>query len=290
MKFIIGFITVIGCVLGGYVMHHGKMEVLWQPTEFLIILGAAIGSFIISSPGWLIKDTLKSMKYLLKGMPYVKKDYVELLVMLNATFKTMRSKGMLEIEQHIENPKESAIFQMAPKFLDSPSALHFFADYLRIMTMGMEDQYQLDDMMEKDLEIHRAHGDHIAHAVNNMADAMPALGIVAAVLGVIVTMGSITEPPEILGKLIGAALVGTFLGVLVSYGFLAPMGRYIGEYYAAKVKYMEVIKTAMLAHIKGNAPVLSVEFARNSISETERPGFVEVEEALAATPPPGGAA
>jgi chemotaxis protein MotA len=284
MKFIIGFLTVLGCVLGGYVLHHGKLSVLWQPTEFLIILGAAVGSFIIGTPGSGIKDTLKSLKYLFKGMPYSKADYTELLVMLNMTFKTMRAKGMLEIESHIETPESSSIFQLAPKFLNNHAAVHFLCDYLRVMTMGMEDQYQLDDMMEADLEIHRAHGGHIAHGVVNLADAMPALGIVAAVLGVIVTMGSITEPPEILGGLIGAALVGTFLGVLVSYGFVAPMGRYIGEYFAADVKYIEVIKAALLAHVKGNAPVISVEIARNTIGEHERPSFKELEESLAATP------
>ncbi len=284
MKFIIGLVTVFGCVLGGYVLHHGKLSVLWQPTEYLIIVGAAVGSFIIGSPGWLIKDTMKSMKFLFKGMPYQQKDYIELLVMLNATFKTMRAKGMLEIEGHIEDPNNSSLFQLAPGFLSNHGAVHFLCDYLRIMSMGMEDQYQLDDMMEVDLEAHREHGHHISHAVITTADAMPAIGIVAAVLGVIVTMGSITEPPEILGGLIGAALVGTFLGVFLSYGILAPMGRYIGDYYGAKVKYIEVIRTAILSHIKGNAPVISVEFARNSIPETERPHFAEVEEALAATP------
>lgn len=284
MKFIIGFLTVAGCVIGGYLMHGGKLGVLWQPSEFIIIIGAAIGSFIISSPGHQIKETISSLKYLFKGMPYSMKDYSELLVMLNATFKTMRAKGMLEIESHIESPSGSSIFQLAPKFLQNHAATHFFCDYLRIMTMGMEDQYQLDDMMEADLEVHRKHGEHISHGVVTLADAMPALGIVAAVLGVIVTMGSITEPPEILGALIGAALVGTFLGVLVSYGFVAPMGRYLGEYYAAKVEYLEVIKAALLAHVKGNAPVISVEIARNTIAEAVRPTFQELEESLAATP------
>lgn len=284
MKFIIGFIVVLGCVLGGYWLHGGKLGVLWQPTEYLIIVGAAIGSFIIGTPGSIIKDTCGALKYLFKGMPYGKKDYAQLLVMLNATFKTMRSKGMLEIEQHIETPESSAIFQISPQFLHNHEAVHFLCDYLRLMTMGMEDQYQLDDLMEADLDTHRQHAHHISHGVVTMADAMPALGIVAAVLGVIITMGSITEPPEILGKLIGAALVGTFLGVLISYGFLAPMGRYMGEYCNAKVKFIEVIKVALLAHVKGNAPVVSVEFARNSIDEHSRPTFKEMEEALAATP------
>ena len=284
MKFIIGFVMVLGCVLGGYVLHHGKLSVLWQPTEYLIILGAAFGSFIIGTPGYQIKDTLKGLKLLLKGMPYGKNEYTELLVMLNTTFKTMRSKGMLEIETHIETPEESSIFQLSPSFMKNHHAVHFLCDYLRIMTMGMEDQYQLDDMMEADIEGHRAHGDHIAHGVVNLGDSMPALGIVAAVLGIIVTMGSISEPPEILGALIAAALVGTFLGILISYGFVAPMGLYMGEQYAAQVNYLATIKVAIMAHVKGNAPVVSIEFARNSIAEHDRPGFKEMEEALAATP------
>lgn len=284
MKFLIGVVVVLGCVVTGYTMHGGKLGILWQPTEFIIILGAAIGSFIIGTPGAAIKETLSSLKYLMKGMPYNKKDYTELLVMLNTTFKTMRSKGMLEIEGHIEDPVNSSIFQLSPNFLKSHAAVHFLCDYLRVLTMGMEDQYQLDDLMEGDLELHRQHGAHISHGVVTLADAMPALGIVAAVLGVIVTMGSITEPPEVLGHLIGAALVGTFLGVLVSYGLVGPMGRYLGDYFAAKVKYIEVIRAAILAHVKGNAPVISVEFARNAIPEHDRPSFKEVEEALAATP------
>lgn len=284
MKFIIGFLTVAGCVIGGYLMHGGNILVLWQPSEFIIILGAAVGSFIISTPGPLIKDTIKGLGVLFKGMPYSRKDYTELLVMLNATFKTMRAKGMLEIESHIENPQSSSIFQLSPKFMKNTAAVDFFCDYLRLLTMGMEDRYQLDDLMEADLDTHRAHGQHIFHGVNNLADAMPALGIVAAVLGVIVTMGSITEPPEILGALVGAALVGTFLGVLVSYGFVAPMARYMGDYFTAEVKFLETIKVGLMAHVKGNAPVVSVEFARNSISEHERPSFNETEEALAATP------
>lgn len=279
MKFIIGFIITLGCVLGGYVLHHGKLSVLNQPTEFLIIVGAAVGSFVIGNTGNNIKDVMKSMKLLFKGMPFKKKDYVELLVMLYATFKLMRSKGMLEMESHVENPHSSSLFSQYPKFLHNHHALHYLCDYIRLMTIGVDDYYQLEELMEKELDVHRKHGEHLSHAVVNMADAMPALGIVAAVLGVIVTMGSITEPPEVLGGLIGAALVGTFLGVLLSYGFISPMGRYIGEYYADEVKYMACIKTGLLAHVKGNAPAVSVEFARTAISAHEKPEFVEVEQA-----------
>jgi chemotaxis protein MotA len=282
MKFIIGFIIVIGSVIGGYVLHHGKLEVLWQPTEYLIIMGAAVGSFVIGTPAPVIKETLKSFKFLMKGSLYKKAQYIELLTALYHVFKVMRSKGMLEIEQHIENPHESSLFSNYPTFVHNHHALDFFCDYLRILTMGVENYYTLEDLMDRELEVHRVHGGHIEHLVVNTADAMPALGIVAAVLGVITTMGSISEPPAVLGGLIGAALVGTFLGILISYGFLAPMGRYIGEQYSAEVKYIECIKVALLAHIKGMAPALSVEFARLSLDGGVKPTFAEVEEAVSA--------
>ncbi len=287
MKFIIGFITVIGMVLGGYVMHHGKLSVLYQPSEFMIIGGAAVGAFIIGTPGFLIKEVLKSWGKLLKGPPFKKTDYLELLTMLFATFKMIRSKGMLEMESHIEHPHESALFNSYPKFSKDHHAVTFFSDYLRIMTLGVEDYYTMEDLMEREVEVHRKHGQHVEHLMVTMADGLPALGIVAAVLGVIVTMGSIDEEVTILGGLIGAALVGTFLGVLMSYGIFAPMGRYIGEQYAAEVDYLDCIKVALLSHLKGNAPAVSVEFARTSLKDNVKPSFTEVEDACAGVSVPG---
>lgn len=280
MFFLIGFVVVLGSVIGGYVWHHGKLEVLWQPSEILIIAGAAIGSFIISSPGKLIKDVGKSLPKLLKGSPYKKKHYIELLTMLYTMLKLIRSKGMLEMESHIERPKESPLFNQFPTFKKNHHAMDFLCDYLRLMTMGVEDYFQVEELMDRELEVHHKEHHQISMALITMGDAMPALGIVAAVLGVITTMQSITEPPEILGGLIGAALVGTFMGVLLSYGFVAPMGRFIGAYYEDEHKYMECIKIALLAHIKGNAPVVSVEFARECITSAEKPSFAEVEEAV----------
>jgi chemotaxis protein MotA len=279
MKFLIGFIVVIGCVLGGYVLHHGKLSVLNQPTEFLIIVGAAVGSFIIGTPGPLIKAILKSMKLLFKGMPYKKADYIELLTMQYTVYKTMRTKGMLEMEQHIDNPHNSSIFGAYKGFMKNHHAVDFFADYLRLITMGVENHYELEDLMEKEIAAHRNEGKHISHALSTMADGMPALGIVAAVLGVIVTMGSITEPPEILGGLIGAALVGTFLGVLLSYGMIGPIARYIGDYLDAEVRYLECIKAGLVAYAKGVAPAVAVEYGRTSIDILYKPSFVEIENA-----------
>jgi chemotaxis protein MotA len=227
----------------------------------------------------------------MKGTPYKKAHYVELLTMLYMVFKTMKSKGMLEMEGHIENPHESALFSQYPTFVKNHHATDFLCDNLRVMTMGVEDHYQIEEMMEHDLDSHHHEHERISSAVNSMGDAMPALGIVAAVLGVITTMGSITEPPAVLGSLIGAALVGTFSGVLISYGFVSPIGKFLGMYFEDDIHYMQCIKVALLAHLKGNAPVVSVEFARASISGHERPDFAELDAALnnAGTPaPPAG--
>ena len=280
MLFLIGVAVVLGSVIGGYTMHHGNLAVLWQPNEFIIIIGAAIGSVFIGNPMKVVKGIGKNIKYLMKGSPYKKSSYVELLSLLYLVFKTMKSKGMLEMESHIENPKESALFSQYPSFLKNHHAVHFLCDNIRVMTMGVEDHYQIEEMMEKDLESHHHEHERVATAIVNMGDAMPALGIVAAVLGVITTMGSITEPPAVLGGLIGAALVGTFSGVLISYGFVSPIGKFLGVYFEDDLKYLQCIKVAILAHLHGNAPVVSVEFARACVDGTERPSFSEMDTAI----------
>src|SRR6185369_9577873 len=183
MLFIAGVVVVLGSVIGGYTMHHGNLAVLWQPNEFIIICGAALGSFLIGNPSKVVKDVGKSLKYLMKGSPFKKANYLELLTMLYIVFKTLKSKGMLEIESHIENPEESTIFSQYPGFLKNHHAVNFFCDNLRVMTMGVEDHYQIEELMERDLESHHHEHERISGAVINMGDAMPALGIVAAVLG-----------------------------------------------------------------------------------------------------------
>lgn len=280
MLFLVGVFVVIGSVIGGHVMHHGNVAVLWQPNEFIIICGAAFGSFLIGNPLKVVKDVGKSLKYLIKGSPYKKASYIELLTMLYLVFKTMKTKGMLEMEGHIEAPKESSLFSPYKGFLDNHYAVAFLCDNIRVMTMGVEDHYQIEELMERDLESHHHEHERISSAVITMGDAMPALGIVAAVLGVITTMGSITEPPAVLGSLIGAALVGTFSGVLISYGFISPIGKFLGAYFEDDLKYMYCIKVALIAHLHGNAPIVSVEFARASIDGHERPNFAEIDTVL----------
>ncbi len=279
MFFIIGLITVIACVITGYVLHGGNVMILWQPTEVLIIVGAAVGSFIIANPPATVKGCLGAMKYLMKGNPFAKQDYVDVLALQYTVFKLIKSKGMLEIESHIESPADSALFSQYPKFIKNHHALDFFCDYLRIMTMGVEDQAQIKSLMDEDLHAGHHENHTIAHSVMTLGDAFPAIGIVAAVLGIIITMGSITEPPEVLGKLIGAALVGTFLGIFIAYGFVGPMGQFLEKYFDAEHQYLICIRSGILAHLKGNAPAVTVEFARNVIAPSMRPDFKTVEDA-----------
>jgi len=200
------------------------------------------------------------------------------------TFKLAKTKGNLVLEQHIENPEESTLFANFPGFLNDHHAVEFFCDYLRLVTLGTEKAHELEALMDEEIEIHHHQDETIASAVQGMADALPALGIVAAVLGVIKTMGSITEPPEILGKLIGGALVGTFLGVLMAYGFVGPLATAITGAQEANSKYIGCIKAGILAHVQGYAPAVSVEFARKQLMSDARPSFAELEEATAAVP------
>ena len=294
MFFIIGVVVVFGSVLGGY-MPHGDLTVLMQPLEVLIICGAALGAFIISNPKPVLAKVLGTMGRVLKGPPHSRDSYLELLTLLYATFRLAKSKGMLALEPHVENPEESELFTNYPSFMGNQTALTFFCDYLRLLTMGTDNPHEIEALMDEDIETFHEEITHAASAVTTMADGLPAFGIVAAVLGVIITMGSITEPPEVLGALIGGALVGTFLGILLAYGLFGPIGSSMKAYADADIKYVHCIRSGLLAHLQGYAPAISVEFARKTLQTHERPSFMEVEEALdgAATgqaPQGGGAA
>lgn len=281
----IGAIVVFLCVFGAYAVHGGHLGVLWQPSEFVIIIGAAVGAYIIGNSKATLKATGKGLKRALKGPHYKKKDYLELLSLLYQIFKLAKTKGMLALEQHIEKPKESALFQQFPKFSSDHHAVEFLCDYLRMMTLGTENPNEVETVIDAELETHHQELHSVSHAIQNVADGMPALGIVAAVLGVIHTMGSITEPPAVLGQLIGAALVGTFAGVLISYGFVAPLANAIKSVDEADAKYYQCIKAAMLAHMQGYPPAVAIEFARKVLLSSERPNFYDVEEAVSALPP-----
>ena len=228
----------------------------------------------------MVSGVAKSLGIVIKGPKYKKPAYLELLGVLYAVFKLAKTKGDLALESHVEKPGESAIFSQFPIFSSDHHAVDFLCDYLRMLTLGAGNAHELEAAMEKELEIHHEENHAISSAMQTFADAAPALGIVAAVLGVIHTMGSITEPPEVLGHLIGGALVGTFSGILVSYGFLAPMASTLGQSFAADSQYLTCIRAGIVAHVQGYAPQVSVEFARKTLGSGVRPGFAEVEEML----------
>jgi len=285
MLVIIGSVVVIVAVIGGYALPGGHLAVLFQPFEFMIIFGAAVGAFITSNTKTILSGAGKGVARVLKGPKHRKDSYMELLGLLYQLFKLARSKGNLSIEKHIEEPEESELFANYPKILADHHAMQFLCDYLRLLTMGSENPHELETLMDQDIDTHHAEESAVADALRNMADGMPALGIVAAVLGVIHTMGSITEPPEILGHLIGAALVGTFLGVLLSYGFVGPLAAGLANVVDADGRLYQCMKAGILAHIAGHPPAISVEFARKTLASDVRPGFAELEESFESLPP-----
>ncbi len=287
MFVIIGSIVVIVCVFGGYMAMGGKLGVLWQPFEAVIIVGAGIGAFIIGNPKSVIFKVGKAFSTALKGSPYKKDDYIELLSMQFQVYKLAKAKGMLALEAHVENPDDSDLFTQFPGFHSNHHALTFLCDYLRMFSLGTESPHEMEALMDEEIETHHHESHQLAGAVQSMADALPALGIVAAVLGVIKTMGSITEPPEVLGKLIGGALVGTFLGVFVAYGFVGPVATTLNAAFDAETKYYQCIKAGLLAYLNGYAPAICVEFARKALLSDVRPSFYEVEEAVSALPAVG---
>ncbi|MGE3622507.1 MAG: flagellar motor stator protein MotA [Bdellovibrionales bacterium] len=288
MNFIIGIITVIGCTMGGYVLQGGHLEVLYKaaPLELVIMLGTVAGGFIIANPSVVIKRTLRALGLLLKKPKYNKASYIELLCMLYQVFKLAKTKGLLTLEQHIEHPHESTLFGQFPIFQHDHHAVTFFCDYLRLITLGSDKPYELEALMDEELEVHHSEDHATVMAVTNIADGLPAIGIVAAVLGVIHTMGSITEPPEVLGRLIGGALVGTFMGVWLAYGYIGPMANSLKAILEAESKYMTCLKVGLLAHLQGFAPSISIEYARKALLSDVRPTFAEVEEATQALPAP----
>ncbi len=280
MTVIIGIIVVFVMVFGGYVMAGGKFGVIAHaaPHELQMILGAAIGATVIANSGKSLKAILKCFGTVFKGSKWKKSDYQDILCLLFLLCKLMRSKGMIALEPHIDKPEESSIFAQFPKVMHDHFALDLICDTLRMMVMGMDNAMMIEDIIEKKLEKHHHEHTKPAHALQSMSDALPAIGIVAAVLGIIKTMSAITEPPEVLGKMIGGALVGTFMGVFLSYCFIGPMATKLGQAYEEEQQYFFIIRDALLAHLKGSAPQIAVEIGRGNIPSHLQPTFAEIEE------------
>jgi chemotaxis protein MotA len=286
---IIGIVLLFGCVFGSFIISGGKIGVVLEalPHEMLTIGGAGVSAFLISNSMSTIKATAGGFGKVFKGPKWKPQDYRDLLSLLFLLTKTMKSKGVIALESHIEKPGESTIFSRYPKLMKDHFAIDFICDTLRMMTMNLEDPHQVEDAMEKQLEKHHHEALAPSHAMSNLADALPALGIVAAVLGVIKTMGSITEPPEVLGMMIGGALVGTFLGVFLAYGLVGPMAARMADVTEEESAFYKIIQSVLVAHLHGNAAQISVEIGRGNVPTPAQPSFLELEEALGAIPAEG---
>ena len=286
---IIGIVLLFALVFGSYIMSGGKMGVIIEaaPHELMAIGGAAVAAFLISNSMTTIKAVGGGLGAAFKGPKWKAQDYKDLLSLLFLLTKTMKSKGVIALESHIEKPKESTIFGRYPKLMKDHFAIDFICDTLRMMTMNLEDPHQVEDAMEKQLEKHHHEALAPSHAFSSVADGLPALGIVAAVLGVIKTMGSITEPPDVLGGMIGGALVGTFLGVFLAYGMVGPLAARMKEVTEEDGSFYRIIQSVLVAHLHGNAAQISVEIGRGSVPSSSQPSFTELEETLGAIPAEG---
>ncbi|MEA1981267.1 MAG: flagellar motor stator protein MotA [candidate division Zixibacteria bacterium] len=278
MFIIIGSIVVVVCVLGGFVLEGGEALALWQPLELLIIGGAAVGSLLIATPLTVIKVMIKQITGVF-GSGLKKQDYLDLLVMMFEVFNIARKDGLVGLENHIEHPEESEIFKRYPKFLKDHHAMAFFSDTMRVIISGAVQPYDLEDLMDNDIEVHHAEVSRPSDSLNSVADSLPGLGIVAAVLGVVLTMAAIDGPPEEIGHKIGAALVGTFIGIIGCYGFVGPLAASMKHRLNDTHQYLVCMKNALLSFNKGVAGVIAVEFARRTLYDEVRPSFLELEEA-----------
>ncbi len=278
MFVIIGLVVVFGSVIGGYLMHHGHLAVLIQPNEFLILGGAAIGTLIIANPPSVLKACLAQTLGLLKPNPYGATAYAELLQVLYEIFQKARKDGLVGLESHIENPESSDIFQKYPSFTNNHHAVSLLCDTLKVLLTGTVEDHNLADILDVDLEKHHHEAMLVPHAITTVGDAMPGFGIVAAVLGVIITMGSIGGAASEIGEKVAAALVGTFLGILLAYGVFGPLAKAMEMRIHAEHDYMLCIRTALLSFARGDAPMTAVEFSRRNIEPHERPSFSELED------------
>ena len=283
---IIGIVVLFATVFGSFIMSGGKMAVIIEaaPHELMAILGAGIAAFLISNSLGVIKATGGGLAKAFAGPKWKAGDYRDLLSLLFLLTKTMKSKGVIALESHIEKPSDSTIFNRYPRLTKDHFAIDFICDTLRMMTMNLEDPHQVEDAMEKQLEKHHHEALEPSHAMTSLADALPALGIVAAVLGVIKTMGSITEPPEILGSMIGGALVGTFMGVFLAYGLVGPIATRMKAIVDEESAFYRIIQSVLVAHLHGNAAQISVEIGRGDIPSDAQPSFLEMEETLSSMP------
>jgi chemotaxis protein MotA len=278
MTFVIGMVIVFGCLLGGFAAMGGHIGVLWQPWEYVIILGSAIGTFFVANSMKVVKDTFKAVMEAIKEATPKPRDYLDTLSVLYALMRELRTKTRTEMEVHVDNPAESEIFKVFPKILADKDLTNFICDYCRLIIIGNARTHEIEALMDEEIQTIQRDKLKVYLALSAIADALPALGIVAAVLGVIKAMGSLDQPPEVLGHLIGAALVGTFAGILFSYGIFGPLATKVKTVREKRVRLYVIIKQTLLAFMNGAMPQVALEHGRKTISAYERPTISEVEQ------------
>lgn len=281
MLLIIGYVIVLLASLGTYAVH-GSLGALWVPMEYLAIVGLVAGGFIAGNGSKAIKATLAALPGALKGGKYNKAAYIDVLALLFEILAKVRKEGLMSIENDVENPESSPIFAKYPNIVSDHHVVEFMVDYLRMMVGGNLNAFEIENLMDIEIETHH-HEAHLPSSImSKVADGAPAFGIVVAVMGVVNVMGSVGEPPAVLGKMIGGALVGTFLGILVSYGFIAPIASQLEQKAEVDGKIYQCIKVVLLASMSGYAPQVAIEFGRKVLYSTDRPGFVELEDEIKA--------
>lgn len=278
MNLIAGIVIVTGSVLGGFVLSHGHVMALWQPYELLIIGGAALGAFVIANPMKIVLEATKGLPSLLKPSPYNKALHMDALALLYALFQKIRKDGLMAVENDIESPDESPVFEPYESIRKDHATMDFIVDNIRLMLTGSLDALQLDNLMTVELETHHEEAEQPAHAIYKVADSLPGFGIVAAVLGIVITMGSLGGDTAEIGEHVAAALVGTFLGILLAYGFVAPISVAMEGRASQQSKFLGCVKTAILATVQGYSPQIAIEFGRKVIFHSVRPSFEELEE------------
>jgi chemotaxis protein MotA len=276
---IIGIVVVFGAIVAGYLMEKGNLLVLVQPAELIIIGGAALGTLFIANPMHIIKAMVGGVLGVIKPSGFGKARYLNTLKMMFEFLNKVRKEGLLSVEMDVEKPRESVIFQKYPEFLKDHHVMDFVCDTLRMAITGGVEPFDMDQMMERDMEVHHHGAVAPITALTTVADALPGLGIVAAVLGVVITMGAIGGPPEEVGHKVAAALVGTFLGILLCYGLVGPLGANMTKGAEEHNDYLQVLRVLLLAFLKGNAPLIAIEMARRAIPAHVRPSFEETEKA-----------
>ncbi|MGA3102744.1 MAG: flagellar motor stator protein MotA [Terracidiphilus sp.] len=279
MLWIVGVLAVFAAIIGGFLMEKGSLFVLMQPSEILIICGASLGTLIAGNPLHVLKKIVASLFSVLRGSKYSKTSYVELLKMMLLLFNKARKRGLVDLESDIEDPEKSPVLTKFPAFLRNHHAREFLCDTMRMAITGGASPFDLDQMMELDMEVHHASASLPASALATVADALPGMGIVAAVLGVVLTMSALSGPPEAIGQKVAAALVGTFLGILLCYGVVGPLSSVLSKMVDDEHAYYHVLRVVMLSYLKGMPPAVAVEVARRAVPEHVRPSFQELEQA-----------